>query len=355
MRRLLLIFVTAAALLSQQPPAAKDAPTPTIRATVDVVIAPTTVTDSRGKVINGLKPHEFRLFDNDKAQEITEDIGFLPLSVVVCVQANYDTETILPKIKTIGPVLRELLVGQDGEVAIIGFDHRIQTLTDFTNDSEQIKAALDKLKVGSSSSRLNDATLQAARMLRNKKDRRKVVLLIAETRDISGEASIREVATMLQMYNIDVYTVNINTWVARLTTKPGWPRPSAIPTTSMPMPGMASKDPTTVAQTWGSPGYAMEMAPLFQEVYLGVKGLFINNPAEAYTKMTGGKEFKFISEAQLQQDISSIGDELHTQYLLSYNPNNKLEGGFHKIHVEVLRTGLKIRTRPGYWMAARPE
>jgi VWFA-related protein len=355
MRRFLLIFAAATALLSQQPPAVKDAPATTIRATVDVVIAPTTVIDSRGQVVNGLKPHEFRLYDNDKLQEVTEDIGFLPLSVVVCIQANYDTETILPKIKSIAPVLRDLLIGQDGELAILGFDHRIQTLTEFTNDSEQIKAALNKLRVGSSSSRLKDATLQAAMMLRNKKDRRKVVLLISETRDIASEAGIREVATMLQMYNIDVYTVNINTWVARLTTKPSYPRPSAIPTTSMPMPGPASKDPTSVAQTWGSPGYAMEMAPLFQEVFMGVKGLFVNNPSEAFTKMTGGREFKFINEAQLQNDISSIGELLHTQYLLSYNPNNKLEGGFHKIHVEVLRTGLKVRTRPGYWMAARPE
>jgi hypothetical protein len=53
--------------------------------------------------------------------------------------------------------------------------------------------------------------------------------------------------------------------------------------------------------------------------------------------------------------IADIGQELHSQYLISYSPNNTEEGGFHQITVDVLRTGLKVQTRPGYWMAAIPQ
>jgi VWFA-related protein len=357
-RHLTLFAITAAVALGQQPPAApeKEAPQTTIRQSVDVVIAPTTVYDSHGRVVNGLRASDFNLYDNNKLQHITEDVGFLPLSVVVCIQANNETETILPQVKKIGPVLRDLLVGQDGEVAILSFDGREpQKLTDFTNDPDKIQLALDKLKPGSSASRLLDATLEAVHMLRYKKDRRKVIVLISETRDNSSGAKVREVAQDLQLWNIDVYTVNISTWVTKLTTKPGYPKPSPIPTTSATMVPGALVTPTTVAQNTGAPGYAMEMAPLFEEIFRGVKGMFINNPAEAFTKMTGGKEFSFVTAAQLQKDIASIGDELHSQYLLSYNPNDKLEGGYHSIKVEVLRPGLKVRTRPGYWMAAKPD
>ena len=57
----------------------------------------------------------------------------------------------------------------------------------------------------------------------------------------------------------------------------------------------------------------------------------------------------------------NVGQDLHSQYILSYNPNNKLEGGFHEIEVQVLdatgrpRRDIKSLTRPGYWLAAVPD
>ena len=351
----LLFFLLCGVLAFSQGPAAPPGDVPTIRTTVQVVIAPTTVTDSKGKIVNGLKPHEFRLYDNDKLQDVREDIGFQPLSLVIAIQANYDVENVLPKIKKIGTLLRDVVAGQDGEVALMCFDHRVQLLQDFTNDSDKIIAALDKLKLGSSSSRLIDATQDAVRLLRNKKDRRKVILLISQTRDIASSGSIREVATDLQLHNIDVYTVNISAIMSKLTTKPQYPRPDPIPVAARPMPGAAAKDPTTVAQTVGAPGYAGDAFPVFEEIYRGVTGLFKSNPAEAFTKITSGREYKFLSQEALERALMDIGEDLHSQYLLSYTPNNMLEGGFHKIKVEVMRPGLKVRTRPGYWMAARPN
>jgi hypothetical protein len=37
--------------------------------------------------------------------------------------------------------------------------------------------------------------------------------------------------------------------------------------------------------------------------------------------------------------------------MITYNPNNKDEGGFHEISVLVTgRNDVKVRTRPGYWL-----
>ena len=47
-----------------------------------------------------------------------------------------------------------------------------------------------------------------------------------------------------------------------------------------------------------------------------------------------------------------VGEEIHSQYLISYQPNNKEEGGFHEISVDVGRKEVKVRTRPGYWLAS---
>jgi VWFA-related protein len=214
---------------------------------------------------------------------------------------------------------------------------------------------MEKLKPGSQSACQIDALNRATYMLRNKKDRRKVILLIAETLDRGSEARLRDVATNVQIYNIDVYTVNINRLATTLTQKPAYPRGSPFPAASKPVPGGAPQTPDSVAQMGGAPGNAADFIPVIEEMYRATKGIFIRNPAELLTKYTGGREFSFITQGDLERSITAIGEELHSQYLLSYSPNNKLEGGFHKIRVEVDRPNLRVRTRTGYWMAAIPD
>ncbi len=328
---------------------------PVIRATVNVVLVPTTVTDRSGHIVNGLKPQDFELFDNDKKQDVNRDVAFLPLSMVVCIQRSNNIETMLPKIQKMGNVMHDLMIGQDGEAAILSFDHRIELLQEFTQDADKMNEAVKKLKPGGQNFRLNDAVQTASRMLRNKKDRRKVILLIAQTMDKSSETTVKEVATELQLYNIDVFTLNINRLVTRLTEKPQVPRPDPFPAGSRPLPGLASPDPTTTAQIYGAPGYAIEFVPVIEEIFTATKAIFVKNPAEVYTKFTGGREFAFTTERGLEEAIAAIGGEIRSQYILSYSPNNKMEGGFHKIEVKVNRPQLRVRTRPGYWMAAVPD
>jgi VWFA-related protein len=103
---------------------------------------------------------------------------------------------------------------------------------------------------------------------------------------------------------------------------------------------------------YGQPGYSANFAPLFAEIFRAAKAIFVQNPIEVYTRYTGGKEFPFVSQEDLERAVQAVGSELHNQYLITYNPNNKNEGGFHNIRVEVTRRGLEVRTRPGYWLAA---
>lgn len=332
-----------------------DDGTPVIRTTVNVVLVPTSVTDKKGRTVNGLRPQDFELYDNDKLQEVNRDVAFLPLSLVICIQRSGNVDIMLPKIRKIGNLLHDNLVGQEGEAAIVSFDHRIELLQEFTSDADLINAAVEKLKPGGQNNRLNDAVQFASRMLRNKRDRRKVILLISETMDRSSETKVKEVATELQLFNIDVFTLNINRLVTRLLEKPQVPRPDPMPIGARPMPGIAPNDPTTINQVHGMQGQAGDMVPAIKEIFTATKAIFVKNPAEVYTQFTGGREYAFTSQADLEESIIAIGAEIRSQYLLSYSPNNKVEGGFHRIDVKVNRPGLKIRTRPGYWMAGVPD
>ena len=176
MRRQLAIPIAAvltAALLAQ------DGGDITIQQRVDEVIAPTTVLDKDGSYVTGLKPMEFKLYDNDKPQTIKVEEVVSPVSLVVAIQADYKVEKVLPKIQKIGNLLENMVAGDNGEIAVIAFDHRIQKLQDFTTDSTKVVEALQKLKPGSSQSVLTDAVNEAARMLEKRpKERRRVLLLI---------------------------------------------------------------------------------------------------------------------------------------------------------------------------------
>jgi len=333
---------------------AGDQPDVTIRTTVSVVVAPVTVVDSDGNYVNGLQPHQFHLLDNGKPQDIRVDVAFHPLSIVLAVQANSAMEAVLPKIQKIGVLLQPLVIGDQGEAAVLAFDHRMQLLQDFTSDSDKVAAAVKRIKVGSTSSRMIDAVYESVRMLRNRPaNRRRIVLLISETRDIASEGRAREALHAAQLANVSIYTVDVSRLFTTLTAKPQPPRPDPLPPAARPLPPNVPATPTTVMQTWGSRGYSADFIPLMVEIFRDVKAIFKSNPVEVFTKGTGGREFGFTTQRALEDAIASIGRELHSQYLISYSPNNKDEGGFHVIQVEITgRRDVKARTRPGYWLGA---
>ncbi len=340
----------------------EEPPGQVFRATVNVVVAPVTVTDSEGNYVDGLKPSEFRLLDNEKPQDIKVDVSYIPISLVVVIQANWDMEEVLPKLKKIGPLFQGLVTGEQGEVAVVCFDHRIQVLQDFTTDGDLISQALEKLQRGSTTSAMIDAVSKAIRMLSTRQqNRRRVILYIGETRDRGSEGRVRDALTLAQINNVLFYPVSVNRLVTTLTAKPMPPRPDPFPPGARPLPPNVAPTPEAV-HTWGAGPYnSANFVPLFVEIFEQVKAIFVDNPVEVFTQYTGGREHAFITQRDLERAIQSIGQELHSQYLVSYSPNNKMEAGWHDIKVEVLdpygrqRRGIKARYRPGYWMAAVPE
>lgn len=334
---------------------AQEPPPQTFRATVNVVVAPTVVTDRDGNYVNGLERQVFRLTDNDKLQDIKVDVTWVPISLVVAIQANSSAEPVLPKIRKIAPLFKDMVVGDQGEVAIVAFDHRIQVLQDFTSDSDKLDAALKKLKAGSSSSCMVDAVVHSSRMLRNRPpDRRRILMLISETRDVGSEAKVRQALTDLQFDNVIVYSVNINRLIGTLLGKPRPSRPDPVPFTARPLPAGVPPTPQAAAQLTGNSGNSGNVVPVIVELFKQVKAIFVDNPIEVFTKWTGGRERAFVTERDLENAIIAIGNELHSEYLITYSPNNKDEGGFHEIAVAVAtRPDVKVRTRPGYWIASR--
>jgi hypothetical protein len=201
MRTATLLFCIAGLLAAQDVPPRQNSEH-VIRETFKFVLAPVTVTDKKVELIEGLTPYDFKLFDNGKLQKSTEDMAQHSLSIVVAIQANVDVEAILPSVKKLSSVFESLVIGEDGEMAVIAYDHRIQTLTGFTSDPAQIDAAFKKLTPGSYTAELNNATMAGINMLKTRPaTRRRILVLIGENRDQGSDISVREVLTEADFCN----------------------------------------------------------------------------------------------------------------------------------------------------------
>jgi hypothetical protein len=71
--------------------AALSAQEPRFGAQSRLVLVPTTVTDARGRTIDGLETTDFMVLDNGKPQKLTVDTigtGVAPIALVVAVQTR---------------------------------------------------------------------------------------------------------------------------------------------------------------------------------------------------------------------------------------------------------------------------
>jgi VWFA-related protein len=352
LRTLLCLTALAVSAQTEEPSTQPSQPEFSVRVTE--IVVPVTIHDRDGNIVNGVQPREFHLTDNGKEQNIAVDVSYHPISLAIVIQANGAIDAILPQVKKIGSLLESLVVGDQGEVAVAAFDHRFLLKQDFTTDLPKISEALKKITAGSSTSALIDAMGQGVRLLKNRPaNRRRVLLVIAETRDYGSEGKMRTTLLDAQFANVIVYTVNMSRMIATLTNKP-YPGPgglAGLPPAAYSMPSNVPATPTTVMQKGVLPGTNADVVPLLVEIFKDVKAIFIDNPAEKMTKATGGQEFSFFKQKGLEDALTRIGSELHSQYIVTYNPSNKDEGGWHDVKVTVNRPDLKLRARPGYWMA----
>jgi VWFA-related protein len=325
----------------------------------DYVSTPAWVYDRDGQYVNGLRPDQFRLFDNDKEQNIQVDVSFTPISLVICVQSNSHVQGLLPQVKKIGNLIKPLLIGEQGEAAVIAYDSRIRTLQEFTNDADKITMAVSKIQPGSDANHLIDAASEATRMLRSRpRNRQRVILMIGETRDLYSETRLREAMMDMQLANVVFHSVDMSRFVTTLTGGPPDPRRENRPA---PLAGAASipaglpATPTTVMQTTGNEGARAEFVPAMVELFRDAKAVFKDNPMEAFTKATGGTEFGFHSQRTLEEAVQKLGELMHSEYMISYSPNNRKESGFHEIKVDIPRRAdvKKVVTRPGYWLGPK--
>lgn len=343
-------------LNSQTPPPNQDKPGPVdeereiaiFKSSNTTIVAPVLVTDRNGKIVDGLQPNQFHLFDNGKEQNINVDVTFEPISLVIAMECSGRVESVLKQMKHVGSLVQEI-VGTQGEAAVVKFDSRVITMQDFTKDPDKIKVAIEKINAGSSQSRMIDAVETSVRMLSHRpKSNRKMILLISETRDEGSEARMRATSVYANFQNVSIYAVDITQLAVRFTERQPDQGPVNMDPTTMNNPLGVANTPTTMQQNYGMANRA-QFVPVLKEIYTDAKRIFVADPAKQLTVQTGGQHFYFLNQKGLESAVARIGEEVHSQYLVSYRPTNFGDPGYHTIQVTIDRSQLICRTRPGYW------
>ncbi len=307
------------------------------------IVVPVTVHDRDGNIVDSLQPREFHLTDNGREQNITTDVTFHPISLCIALQRSASVDAIMPQVKRVGALLESFIIGDQGEGGAYWLSTPVFRLSRISRmEPGKISDAIKKIDAyGSTTSRLVDAMGEGVRMLGHRpKDRRRILLVISETRDYGSEGRMRDVLLDAQFANvIDVYTLDMSRMIATVMNKP-YPGPgpmAGLPPAAMQgaLPPGVPATPTTMLQSGILPGTNADVVPLIIEVMRDVKSIFVDNPAEKMTKATGGQEFSFYKQKGLEEAIAKIGSEIHRQYIITYSPSNKDEGGWHELRVGV--------------------
>ena len=273
-----------------------------------------TVSDPKGKPVDGLLEADFELLDNGKPRKFDADGAIQPIAIVIAVQTSANSAAALTKIQRIGGMIEPLITGARGTAAMVAFDDEVRTIAPFTSDATRA------LRPRGSGARLIDGVAESMRLLREgPPNHRRVILLISEMRDRSSESKLEDVLTTAQRENVTIYSITYSPMLSQFAVKQ-----HEIP-----------------------PPAGMDLLALFIELRQQGKA----SAADAFTTHTGGRRLSFLKQNALENAITSIGEELHSQYHLSFAPDPSDRGSYHRIEVRVKsRPEAQVRARPGYWL-----
>jgi len=298
----------------------------TIRTTVPLVIVPASVTDSHGRSIDGLAANDFVLLDDGVRRRIRVDASdqvIAPLRVVVAIGASDVSRSALLKIRKVGIMIPEAVVGANGEAAVLQYDDEIRVTQEFTRNPDAIKQAFLAVKPsGSIDGRMLDAVDKALDMVNSRQGmRRAAILVIGESKDRGSKTKLDTLLDKLQRSGTTVYGLSYSAYLTPFTTS-------------------ASEYQAA------NGGYPTDYIFAIKQLARLAK----RNAMEALVTTSGGRHLSFETKGKLENDLLALGKEVHSRYYISFTPVETGEPVFHRLKISIQgNTSAVVHARPGYW------
>jgi Ca-activated chloride channel family protein len=309
---------------SPSPPADQTQATqkaPTIPIVVNLVDVLFTVLDRRNKLVSGLEKADFRVLDDNQAQDIRyfSKQSDLPLRIGMLLDTS---NSIRDRLKfeqdAADNFLYSVLRRNKDEAFVMTFDDEPQILQAFTGDTGKLRDQILRTRAGGGTA-VYDAIYEACEKELSHPPRppgdqpdvvRRVMILISDGEDNLSQHTRSEAIEMAQRTSVVIYTISTSTqWV--------------------------TLDDPSKEKSGNRKYHLTEGDKILQDL----------------ADETGGRSFYPYHVDDLDQSFQDIGEELRNQYSLAYNPaNHQLDGRYHKIKIEVAEhKGYQVRARRGYY------
>jgi Ca-activated chloride channel homolog len=319
----------------------------TIRLDTDLVSVDITVTDRKGnRTLTGLKASDFVVYEDGVRQKISNfSTADLPFSLALMIDTSASTRDELPLIRNSARRFIDDLRLKD-RIALVQFNKEIEITTSLTSDRFKLETGLNRLRLGSGTS-FYDA-MQSAIRDALKVAGRKAIVVLTDGVDSFGTLTFDQVMPELEKAGASVYFLELNT---ESFTEAGMVRACTDREHFRFSAKQLKKYVREYLQGGDEAAYENHCSlSILERIQINSR-LFQSARRELreIAKRTGGRVYQIKDLSDLEPAYKQIAAELGTQYSLAYYPtNDKHDGKWRTLRVEIRRPGLAVQAKPGY-------
>src|SRR5947209_3320925 len=223
----------------QQPPAPKPADQDDgfrFKSGVELINVTTTVSDSSGRFVSGLRKEDFAVYEDDQPVEITH---FSAERVPVSLGIVLDTSGSMAGLKiqeaqsALNRFLFDLLDKED-EIFLYRFSNYPVLLQGWTSDRQLLSRVLDRVAANGGTA-MYDAVAEAVPLAQEGQFRKKALVVISDGNDTGSQTSIRELKQQIRESEVLVYAIGID-GESEAPTYRRQPPPQQPPRLPIPLP-----------------------------------------------------------------------------------------------------------------------
>jgi VWFA-related protein len=287
------------------------------------------VVDDRGRPITTLPQSSFTIYEDGVKQEISRFVAApAPFSVVMMLDMSGSTRSFRQNIQMAAARFLDALAPDD-RLAVVEFYSKVNLLNDFTTDR---RTAFHSISVanGSGDTDFYKGLLFALEKLSGEKNRRKAIVVLTDGVDTDAQDADRKLLANLKDEQIPTaIKPEMNEVLRRILD-----RSDAQGVTIYPL-----------ALPTGDPARLADPTPRQVAMYTA---------ARARLKLVADRSGGTLNSIRRLEDMGTlyalVAADLRTLYTIEYQPtNDKRDGKWRAIKVEVDRNDLIPRSRQGYF------
>jgi VWFA-related protein len=260
-----------------------------IEVAVDLVNVNFSATDSRGRMITGLKEEDFIVEEDGKPQTVTlfAREQELPLTLGILLDVSPSVASVFEEEKATASAFLESVLGKRDLATVITFDRSVILAQDYTEDLPSLKKSIHDLKLSRPGTSLYDAVYLAAGEKLSHEAGRKAIVLISDGEDTTSTYNMSKALIAAHKSNVVIYTIS----------------------------------------NAGNSGTLRRLA-----------------------EETGGMFYRFRESGDFEKVFQQIALELRTQYSIAYHSTNAVrDGSFRRIKIIPRNSNINVRSRRGYY------